>query len=270
MLMKTKLFLDAGLAVFLAGAVVGCTPADSGGSGGSGALRVGVASEPYPPFSEKGPDGQWRGWEIDIGQAVCAAMNEECVLVEIAWDGLIPALLSRRIDVVMASMSITEERMRTIDFSEKYYDSPAVVVAPRSSTISDDPQTFDGKVVGVQLATIHSNYVEKYLADHVDAVRTYQSFDEVNQDLAAGRVDAVIGDSIAIEPFLQSQAGQCCEIKAELYDEEIFGLGAGFGLRKGEDDLKARLNAAIAEIRGDGTYDDISGKYFDFDIYGRD
>jgi len=245
----------------------GCS---SDGGVGSDSIRIGVSAEPYPPFTEKGPDGQWRGWEIDIGNAVCQAMNETCEIVEISWDGLIPALLSQKIDVIMASMSITEERMRTIGFSDKYYDSPAVLVAPRNSDVTADPATLSGKVIGVQVATIHGNYIEKYFADEVAGVRTYQSFDEHNQDLAAGRIDVVIGDSIASQPFLESRPGQCCEIKAELFDQEIFGLGAGFGLRKDDEELKSKLNAAIAAIRADGSYAAISADYFDFDIYGSD
>jgi polar amino acid transport system substrate-binding protein len=242
-----------------------CSPAENAGSG---AIRIGISSEPYPPFSQKGPDGRWSGWEIEIGNAVCSAMNEPCEFIEISWDGLIPALTSRRIDVIMASLSITEERLRTIDFSNKYYESPSVLVAPKDSQINGDVSTLEGKILGVQRSTIHANYIEAHFSDVIDSMKTYPNFVQHNQDLVAGRVDAVVGDSVAMQPFLNGAAGQCCEIKALLHDAEIFGLGAGFGLRKGETDLKARLDAAIELIRNDGTYDSISAPYFDFDIYG--
>ena len=231
-------------------------------------IKFGVAAEPYPPFAEKGADGNWKGWEIEIANAICAAMNEKCEWVEVSWDGIIPALLAKKFDVIISSMSITEERMKTIDFSDKYYNTPAVIVAPKSSDISADPASVKGKIVGVQVSTTHANYAEKHLQSMTDSIKTYQTFDEHNQDLVAGRIDAVVGDSLAISPFLKSDAGQCCEVKGNLEDVAVFGPGVGGGMRKGEDDLRSKFNAAIAKIRADGTYDAISKKYFDFDIYG--
>ena len=253
------------LVAFTCGGLVGCAPDDSSQSN---AVLIGISSEPYPPFSEKAANGQWQGWEIEITDAVCAAVDEDCEYVEIAWDGLIPALLSGKIDVIMASLSITEERMRTIDFSDKYYSSAVVIVAAKDSDISADPATTEGKVLGVQVATIHANYIEKHFAGFIEGMRTYQNFDEHNQDLVAGRIDAVVADAVAMQPFLESRAGQCCEIKDELDDPEIFGPGVGYGLRKDAGELRIMLNDAIEQIRADGTYDAISEKYFDFDIYG--
>ena len=229
-------------------------------------MKVGFAAENYAPFTEKGADGNWKGWEVEIKDALCAAMNEKCTVVEIAWDGIIPALTSKKMDVIIASMSITDERKKTIDFSDKYYQTPAVIVAPKSSNISSDPASVKGKIVGVQVSTIHANYVEKHFKD--SEAKTYNTFDEHNHYLFAGRVDAVVGDSLAMQPFLTSDAGKDFEIKGQLNDVEVFGLGVGVGLRKEDTELKAKINEAIAKIRADGTYDKISKKYFDFDIYG--
>lgn len=230
-------------------------------------VKVGIAAEPYPPFAEKAADGTWQGWEVEMIGAICAAMEETCEIVPIAWDGIIPALLSKKMDVIMASMSITEERMKTIDFSDKYYNTPAVLVAPKSMELTGDPEQLKGKYVGVQVSTTHANYVDAHFGATAD-VKTYNTFDEHNQDLVAGRIDAVVGDSLAFQDFLNSDAGQDFEIKAELNDVAIFGPGVGGGLRKEDSELKEKMNAAIAKIRADGTYDAISEKYFDFDIYG--
>lgn len=199
-------------------------------------VKIGLAAEPYPPFAAKAADGSWEGWEIEIIDAVCAAMGEECELVPVAWDGIIPALMSKKFDAIMASMSITEERKKTIDFSDKYYNTPAVIVAAKGSDISGDPISVKGKVVGVQVATIHANYAEKYFAD-VAEIKTYSTFDEHNQDLFAGRIDAVLADSLALTPFLTSAQGGDFEIKSELTDIEIFGPGVGAGIRKGDTAL---------------------------------
>ena len=233
----------------------------------SAEVKIGIAAEPYPPFAEKAADGSWKGWEIEIVNALCTAMEEDCEIVPIAWDGIIPALLSEKIDVITASMSITEERMKTIDFSDKYYNTPAVLVGPKSMEMTGDPASLDGRYVGVQVSTTHANYVDVHFADTAE-VKTYNTFDEHNQDLVAGRIDAVVGDSLAFQDFLNSDAGQDYEVKAELNDVAIFGPGVGGGIRKGDTELREKMNAAIQQIREDGTYDAISDKYFNFDIYG--
>ena len=230
-------------------------------------VKIGIAAEPYPPFAEQSPSGEWTGWEVEIIDAVCTAMEEDCEIVPVAWDGIIPALLAKKIDVIMASMSITEERQKTIDFTNKYYNTPAVLVSVKDSDIDGTPESVEGKIIGVQVSTTHANYADKHFGD-VAEVKYYAQFDEHNQDLVSGRVDAVVGDSLAFQDFLTSDSGDCCEAKVELNDEAVFGPGVGGGIRKGETELMDKVNAAIAQIREDGTFDAISDKYFDFDIFG--
>jgi polar amino acid transport system substrate-binding protein len=231
-------------------------------------IRIGLDSAPYPPFSETNASGELVGWEVEIGAALCEAMGETCEVVPVAWDGIIPALLAKKIDAIVGSMSITEERMKTIAFSDKYYNTPAALVAAKSADIDGSPDSVKGKIIGVQVSTTHQNYAQAYFESMADSIKTYQNFDEHNQDLASGRIDAVVGDSLAFEGFLTSDAGKDFEIKASLNDEAIFGPGVGAGIRKEDTELLARFNAAIAQIRADGTYQKISDKYFDFDIYG--
>lgn len=231
-------------------------------------VKLGVASEPYPPFASKNASGDWVGWEIEIGNALCVAMQENCTWVEVSWDGIIPALQSKKFDMILASMSITEERMKVISFSDKYYQTPAVVVAPKSSDITATPEGVAGKIVGVQIATTQSKYADTHFAATAASIKPYQSADERNQDLVSGRTDAILGDSLALSKFLESDAGQCCEIKGSVSDLAIYGPGIGAGMRQDDTELRDRVNAAIKKIREDGTYDEISSKYFDFDIFG--
>lgn len=233
-------------------------------------VKVGYAAEPYPPFTTPDASGKWTGWEVDFTNAICAKAKLDCVIVPTAWDGIIPALTSKKIDMIIASMSINDERMKTIDFSDKYYNTPSVVIAAKGSSITPTPEGLKGKILGVQVSTIHEAYAQKYFAKSLAELKQYQTQDEANQDLAAGRIDALQADSVAEDAFLASDQGKACCVSAGGVkdDNEILGVGAGVGLRKGDTALKDKINAAIKAIRTDGTYEAFSKKYFNFDIYG--
>lgn len=233
-------------------------------------VKVGIAAEPYPPFASPDASGKWTGWEVEMIGAICKAAEMECEIVPVAWDGIIPALTSGQIDAIMASMSITEERMKTIDFSDKYYDTPTVVIGPKGVEMAPTPEGLAGKIIGVQVATVHEAYAQKHFAATAAEVKIYQTQDEANQDLVAGRIDATQADSIQMDAFLASADGTaCCESKGNVpADQEVLGQGIGVGLRKGEDDLKAKFNAGIAKVLADGTYEAISKPYFASSIYG--
>ncbi|UDF30954.1 UNVERIFIED_ORG: transporter substrate-binding domain-containing protein [Roseateles sp. XES5] len=232
-------------------------------------VRVGFAAEPYPPFTSPDASGNWEGWEVDFMKAICAEAKLDCVVTPVAWDGIIPALTTNKIDMIIGSMSITPERQQTIDFSDKYYNSPPGILGAKDVKFDATPEGLAGKTLGVQVATIHQVYANKYFAPAGVTVKEYQTQDEANNDLAAGRIDAVQADSIALSDFAKTEQGACCDLKGTVKDDpEILGLGVGVGLRKGETELKDKINAAIKAIRSNGTYDTFSKKYFDFDIYG--
>jgi polar amino acid transport system substrate-binding protein len=233
-------------------------------------VKIGIAAEPYPPFTSPDASGKWVGWEIDIINAVCAAAEMECVITPVAWDGIIPSLTSGQIDAIMSSMSITEERMQTIDFSNKYMNVPPTIVGPKGVAMTPDAEGLKGKILGVQVSTTHQAYAQAHFADSAAEIKTYQTQDEVNQDLVAGRIDASEADSLSQEAFLATEAGAaCCESKGNVPpDEAILGKGVGVGLRKGDTELMDKFNAAIAKILEDGTYDKITANYFKSSIYG--
>lgn len=232
------------------------------GSAVADQVKIGIAAEPYPPFASPDSAGNWTGWEIELIDAVCAAAALDCVLTPIAWDGIIPSLTGKQIDVIMASMSITEERMKSIDFSDAYYNTPAVIVAGKSMDVGADAESLTGKIIGVQGSTTHQAYANAYFAAGSE-VKVYQTQDEANQDLVAGRIDAMQADSIAMADFVASDIGGCCEIKgAVVTDEAILGKGVGAGVRKGEGELMDVLNAAIAAVIADGTHAEITARYF--------
>ncbi|RJT42575.1 amino acid ABC transporter [Mesorhizobium waimense] len=260
--MKTVLKTFAA-ALLLGVAAMGVAKADP--------VKIGVAAEPYPPFTSPDASGKWVGWEIDFIDAVCAEEKLECVITPVAWDGIIPALTTKKIDVIASSMSITEERKKTIDFSDKYYNTPTAIIGPKDQKFGATPDDLKGKVIGVQVSTVHAVYAKKHFTGAAE-IKEYQTQDEANQDLAAGRVDAVQADSIALGEFLKSDQGKgCCDLKGMVApDVEVLGPGVGAGIRKEDTELKDKLNAGIKAIRANGKYEEISKKYFDFDIYGED
>ncbi len=231
------------------------------------ALRVGVEGA-YPPFSWKEADGTLKGFDIDFAHEVCKRLDRECVLVEQEWDGMIPALLARKFDTIIASMSITEERKKKVDFTVKYYNTPAKLVAKKNPGFEGTAAGLDGKRLGVQRATTHQCSAEK-LYPGAELV-LYATQDEVWQDLGSGRLDAQLSDSLqAYEGFLVLDVGQDFDFLGDALDDvECQGVGAGFAIRKEDSALRDALSKAIQDIRADGTYKVMNDKYFAVDIYG--
>jgi polar amino acid transport system substrate-binding protein len=254
----------------LKAAALALSVALSAGAAHAQALKIGIAAEPYPPFAAPDASGQWVGWEVELAKAVCEEAKFDCTITPVAWDGIIPALTTKKIDAIMASMSITAEREKTIDFSDKYYNTPTGIIGPKEEKFDATPEALSGKIIGVQVSTVHETYAKKHFGSTASEIKIYQTQDEANADLAAGRIDAVQADSIALDDFLATDQGKaCCDMKGTVaQDLEVLGPGVGVGLRKGEDELKEKFNAAIKAVRENGKYDEIAKKYFDFDIYG--
>ena len=219
----------------------------------------------YPPFNNINEEGKLVGFDIDIGNALCDAMDVTCEWVTSDWDGIIPALLAKKFDTIMASMSITEERKEKIAFTDKYYTSPVRFIRRKGTDAS--PEDISGAVVGVQSATVSENLVQGRFPDA--EVKTYAEQEQANLDLTSGRVDLVAADAFVLMDFVDSEAGNDVEFVGPSYtDEEYLGEGIGIGVRKEDDELRKMLNEAIKQIREDGTYQKINAQYFDFDVYG--
>jgi lysine-arginine-ornithine-binding protein len=222
----------------------------------------------YPPFNSIDTDGKLVGFDIDIANALCAAANFECEFVVQDWDGIIPGLIAKKYDAIIASMSITDERREVVDFTKKYYQTPAKFVAAKGSDFDVSPEGLAGKAVGVQRATTHENFLRAKFPEA--DVRVYATQDEANADLVSGRLDLVMAASVnLLDGLLKTDAGQDFEFVGPGYaDPKYHGEGAGIAIRKGEEDLRVAFNDAIDKIRADGTYQAINDKYFDFDVYG--
>ncbi|MCZ4254306.1 ABC transporter substrate-binding protein [Sulfitobacter sp. G21635-S1] len=231
------------------------------------ALVIGTEGA-YPPFNFTESDGNVAGFEIDLGNAMCAHMKVECTWVTQDWDGIIPGLQAKKYDAIIASLYITDERRKVISFSDKYYNVPSRFVVATDSNLDISADGLSGAIVGTQRATSFERYLTAEMPDV--EVRLYGTMDEAYLDLASGRVDAVLGDVVALQDgFLGTPEGAGFELRGpEFTNPEYFGYGAGVAVRQDDQALAGAFSEAIKALRDNGTYQEISQKWFGLDVYG--
>jgi polar amino acid transport system substrate-binding protein len=218
----------------------------------------------YPPFNYVDSDNKLHGFDVDIALALCERMQAQCTLVAQDWDGIIPALMAKKYDAVVASMIDTEERRKKISFTRHYYKTPLSVAVPSDSDISDAQTNFKGKTVGAQSSSTQSIYAEDVYGKAGANVKLYPTLDEANSDLASGRLDGVIADKFPLADWIDKAGKSCCKMLGDVNGTQA---DASIAVRKEDNALRERFNKALDEIVADGTYQKISSKYFAFDIY---
>ena len=224
--------------------------------------KVGIEGA-YPPFNNKNASGEVVGFDPDIAMALCAKMKAECEIVTSDWDGIIPALNAKKFDFLVSSLSITDERKQAVDFTDPYYSNKLQFIAAKSiKDFKTDADYLKGKIIGAQRATLADTYLEDKLPD--TTAKLYDTQENAYLDLTSGRVDALLADKYANFDWLKSPAGQAYEFKGEPVNEDD---KVGIALRKGDNELRAKLNLALKQIVEDGTYKKINDKYFPFSIY---
>jgi len=244
--------------VFLAAAV---TLAFSAGAMAE-TLKMGIEAA-YPPFNNKDASGQVVGFDKEIGDALCAKMKAECSVVTSDWDGIIPALNAKKFDFLISSLSITEERKAAVDFTDPYYSNKLQFIAPKNVDFKTDKDSLKGKTIGTQRATLAGTWLEDTYGDDIK-VSLYDTQENAYLDLTSGRVDAILADKYANYDWLKTDAGKSYEFKG---DPVVESDKIGIAVRKGDNELRNKLNAALKEIVADGTYKKINDKYFPFSIY---
>jgi octopine/nopaline transport system substrate-binding protein len=263
--------------------LLGASIATSAFGGNWSTVKIGTEGA-YPPWNGTSAAGELEGAEIDLANDLCDRMGVTCVFVAQDWDGIIPALQSGKYDAIMAGMSITSERMQVIDFSQGYATEPASFAARSSSILSQMGETgsvnldlghsdlidqlraaLNGGVVGVQGSTTHENFVREALGGMV-TVKVYDTQQNLQLDLAAGRIDAALSDTSSLQDFMDSSSGSKVVFFGPKLGGGAFGPGVGVGLRQADRDLKTMFNKAINEARADGTLAAHFTKWFGKDI----
>ncbi len=249
--MRRSLSLISALLLFWAG-----TSALAGDT-----LRIATEGA-YPPFNMKNTKGELEGFDIDIARALCAQMQAECEIVAQDWDGIIPGLLAKKYDAIIASMSITAERKRMVDFTDPYYSNYLRFVAPKGSGLEATRDGLKGKSLGAQRATIAAQYLEDEFRRDA-RVNVYDTQEAAYLDLKAGRLDAILSDIYPAFDWLQKPENAGFDFVGDSIDIDD---KIGVAVRKGDKALRERLNAALKALVEDGTYKTINAKYFPFDI----
>ncbi|QNM98607.1 ABC transporter substrate-binding protein [Chitinimonas koreensis] len=232
-------------------------------------VRVAIDAT-YKPFTYKTPDGKPTGFDVDIANALCAEIKAKCVFVEQAWDGMIPGLNAKKYDAIISSMSITDERKKSVDFTDKYYNTPSRVVVKLDKKVDGTPASLKGLKIGVLKGSTQEKYAKGELESSGVNVVPYEAQDQVYLDIKAGRLDGTVADTVEVyEGFLKTPDGKGYGFVGPVLNQpKYFGIGAGVAIRKSDTDLRDKLNAAIKAIRGNGVYKKINDKYFNFDAYG--
>ncbi|MBL0691052.1 MAG: transporter substrate-binding domain-containing protein [SAR324 cluster bacterium] len=226
-------------------------------------IRIGTEGA-YPPFNFVDKDGKLVGLEIDFAKALCAELKVTCTFHAQDWDGIIPALLAKKYDVIIASLSITDDRKKTIEFSMPYYTTPNRFVVHKTSPcgLGTEPNGLTTKTIGVQKATVSENFiVENYKKS---GIKSYVTIEEAFLDLKAKRVDLVFNDALSSSNgFLNTPAGKDFNfIGKEYTDPKWFGIGIGAGVRKSDKDLKKLLDKGIKALYSNGKFKKIADSYF--------
>jgi octopine/nopaline transport system substrate-binding protein len=274
-------------AAITAVAAIGLT---AGGAVAKDWTSVRIATEgAYPPWNSTDPSGKLIGFEIDLANDLCQRMQVECEIVAQNWDGIIPGLTAGKYDAIMAGMSITEERKEVISFSDSYANEPAYFAVLKDSDLAaykdesleladldeiDDAEqaaidslkeALAGKTVGVQVATTHANFLDQHMSDAVE-IRSYDTQENLDLDLQAGRVDAALASASYWVPLMETEKGADFALIGPGLNGGPFGAGVGAGIRQEDTDLVEMFNKAIADATADGTINRLAQQWFGFDV----
>lgn len=211
----------------------------------------------YAPWNFLNDNGEPAGFEIDLGNAICETAGLTCEWILNDWDSIIPNLLAGNYDLIMAGMSITDERLATIDFSQNYFppDPSRFVAAPGSDL---DFSALSGARIGVQSGTMQAGYAEANLAEG-NTIVSFSTADQNMADLMAGNIDTILADGAYLDPVVNASNGAI-----EYYGEDVLiGDGVAAGMRKNEAELKAQIDAALDTLKADGTVDALIAQWFD-------
>lgn len=247
--------------------------------------KIKIATEgAYKPYNFKDAAGNLVGFEVDLANELCKRMKIECELVEQAWDGIIPSLVAKKYDAIMAGMSIKAKREKVISFSRYYAATPIRFAVPKGSSLAGYQSKMDavtlgdvdtgekaaldhlmaalkGKTVGVQASTTHEDFMNEFMPD-ID-LKSYDTMDNMILDLKAGRIDAGYTAVTFLKPIID-ESGDVVSIGPNMTGGPL-GRGVAVGIRKEDSALRDKFSAAINTMIKDGSLSKMAVQWFGFD-----
>ena len=224
----------------------------TGGAEAAGGTLVMATNAEFPPY-EYYEDGDIVGIDVEIAKAIAAKLGMELQIEDMAFDAIIPAVTSGKADFGAAGMTVTEERQRSVEFTDTYANSNQVAIVKEDSDITGS-DALAGKIIGVQLGTTG----DALATEIKDAtVGRYNKGLEAVQSLTQGKIDAVVIDQATAEAFVKKTEG--IKILEEKMSEEEYAIA----IKKGNMELVEKMNEAIKELKEEGKIDEIVAKYMD-------
>jgi polar amino acid transport system substrate-binding protein len=217
----------------------------------------------YPPFNFTGPDGNPAGFNVDLARLICDEIKVTCTIQMRRFDTLLDAIASNRGDAIIASLSVTPELRKRVDFSDLYYRTPARFVARRDAVSAVvRPEALDGKKVGVIAGSSHEAYLKAMFTGA--ELHTYPNDEALRQALKQNEVELIFGDAISLAFWINgADSENCCAFSGGPFIESrYFGEGVGIAVKKGNDVLRQALNWALFRIWEKGRYTDLWLRYF--------
>jgi polar amino acid transport system substrate-binding protein len=217
----------------------------------------------YPPFDYAGPDGQPAGFNIDLARAICEEIQVACTIQMRRFDTLLDALAGNGGDAIIASLAVTSDMRRHVDFSDPYYRTPARFVSRKDVEIDDvKPEQIEGKKVAVVAGTAHEAYLRALFTEI--ELHPYPSADDARAALRRGEVDLLFGDGISLAFWLNgTDSAGCCVFRGGPFlESRFFGEGVGIAVRRGNDLLRQAFNWALFRLWETGKFTDLWLRYF--------
>lgn len=226
-----------------------------------GKLVVGFEGT-YPPYNFKDQDGTFKGYDVDVADAIAKKLGVKAEFVATEWAGIIAGLLSDRYDAVIAQMTVTEERKKQVDFSEPYTIYGPMLIVHKDNTTITSYKDLNGKTIGVTLGTNFEKRANGWKQEGINVtVRTYPGMNEYLSDLAAKRIDAAMTDAVAPAIAIREKNLPLKQVGGPI-EREVQAIA----VKKGSRDFLAAINKALQETKGGGSLRELSLKWFGIDV----
>jgi polar amino acid transport system substrate-binding protein len=217
----------------------------------------------YPPFNYYDEDNALTGFNVDIARSICVELAAACDIQVRAWQELLPALRRGEADAVIASHAVSANALKAVDFSDRYYHTPARFAGKRAAGRLDvTPEGLEGRKIAVAKGTAHEAYLRAFFRD--SSIRAYDSPELARDALISGAAELLFDDGIGLAFWLNGTGSKaCCEFKGGPFGEpKYFGDGVAVAVNKEDQQLKLLINSALRRLRENGRFEELVLRYF--------